>query len=56
MIEGPDMLRCMDIYTGRVLWEADLPAGGYATPAVYAVDGKQYIVTSAGGVVMVFGL
>lgn len=28
LIEGVDMLRCMDIYTGRVLWETRLPGLG----------------------------
>lgn len=28
IIEGTDMLRAMDIYTGRVLWEASLPGIG----------------------------
>ncbi|OAI54042.1 hypothetical protein AYO44_03935 [Planctomycetaceae bacterium SCGC AG-212-F19] len=28
IIEGLDMLRCMDIYTGRVLWESKLPGVG----------------------------
>ncbi len=28
VIEGVDMLRCMDIYTGRILWEAKLPGVG----------------------------
>jgi outer membrane protein assembly factor BamB len=28
IIEGPDGLRAMDVYTGRVLWEADLPGLG----------------------------
>src|SRR5262249_21476483 len=28
LIEGVDMLRCMDIYTGRVLWEAKIPGIG----------------------------
>jgi len=28
VIEGPDMLRCMDVYTGKVLWERDLPGVG----------------------------
>jgi quinoprotein glucose dehydrogenase len=31
------------------LWEYQLPAGGYATPATYEVDGKQYVVIAAGG-------
>ena len=29
--------------------EADLPAAGFSTPAVYAVDGRQYVVIAAGG-------
>ena len=28
---------------------AELPAGGYATPATYTVDGRQYVVIAAGG-------
>ena len=35
--------------TGELLWETDLPAGGYATPATYAIDGKQYVVIACGG-------
>ena len=27
-IEGPDILRALDVYTGRVLWERDLPKLG----------------------------
>ena len=29
-IEGPDMIRAVDVYTGRVLWEASLPKLGEA--------------------------
>lgn len=42
-------LRAFDKATGEVLWQAELPAGGYATPAVYAVDGRQFVVIAAGG-------
>ena len=35
--------------TGKLLWEAKLPAGGYATPAVYMSEGKQYLVIACGG-------
>jgi quinoprotein glucose dehydrogenase len=35
--------------TGKLLWETTLPASGVATPAVYAVDGKQYVVIACGG-------
>ncbi len=42
-------LRALDSATGRTLWDAKLPAGGQATPSVYAVDGRQYVVIAAGG-------
>lgn len=41
--------RAFDKDTGEELWKIRLPAGGYATPATYMVDGKQYVVIAAGG-------
>jgi quinoprotein glucose dehydrogenase len=41
--------RAFDERTGELLWQADLPAAGYATPCTYEVDGKQYVVIAAGG-------
>jgi quinoprotein glucose dehydrogenase len=41
--------RAFDAHTGKVLWETTLPAAGNATPAVYEVSGKQYVVIAAGG-------
>jgi quinoprotein glucose dehydrogenase len=35
--------------TGEVLWEYDLPAGSDGVPAVYAVDGRQYVAIPVGG-------
>jgi quinoprotein glucose dehydrogenase len=35
--------------TGKTLWETELPAPGVATPAVYEVNGRQYIVIACGG-------
>ena len=29
-IEGPDLIRAVDVYTGRMLWQADLPGLGHA--------------------------
>jgi len=43
------MFRAFDKTNGAVLWETKLPAGGYATPATYEVDGRQYVVIAAGG-------
>ncbi len=44
-----EKFRAFDAATGEKLWEFDLPAGGYATPATYAIDGKQYVVIACGG-------
>jgi quinoprotein glucose dehydrogenase len=41
--------RAFDKETGKLLWEATLPAAGYATPSTYAVGGRQYVVIAAGG-------
>jgi len=38
-----------DKTTGKLLWEATLPAAGNATPATYEVNGRQYVVIAAGG-------
>lgn len=42
-------IRAFDKKTGKVLWEAQLPVPGYATPATYSIDGKQYVVIACGG-------
>lgn len=42
-------LRAFETQTGELLWEHPLPASGIATPMSYMIDGKQYIVISAGG-------
>ncbi|MFN8574206.1 MAG: pyrroloquinoline quinone-dependent dehydrogenase [Gemmatimonadaceae bacterium] len=38
-----------DKRTGALLWEADLPASGNATPSLYVVNGKEYVVIACGG-------
>ncbi|MCC7514486.1 MAG: PQQ-binding-like beta-propeller repeat protein [Bacteroidia bacterium] len=35
--------------TGALLFETDLPAPGFATPATYSVNGRQYVVIACGG-------
>jgi quinoprotein glucose dehydrogenase len=42
-------IRAYDVTNGDQLWEDRLPAGGQSTPMTYAVDGRQYVVTAAGG-------
>ena len=44
-----EKFRAFDKATGKILWETDLPAAGYATPCTYEIDGKQYVVIAAGG-------
>jgi quinoprotein glucose dehydrogenase len=44
-----EKLRAFDKATGKLLWEAKLPAAGYATPSTYAVGGRQLVVIAAGG-------
>ena len=42
-------IRAFNKRTGQLLWEADLPASGFATPAVYNVSGTEYLVIACGG-------
>ncbi len=44
-----EMFRAFDKRTGRELWSTKLPAAGYATPATYEVDGRQFVVIACGG-------
>jgi quinoprotein glucose dehydrogenase len=43
------MFRAFDKTNGKLLWESELPAAGYATPSTYETGGKQYIVIACGG-------
>jgi quinoprotein glucose dehydrogenase len=38
-----------DQETGQLLWEFQLPAGAYATPATFEINGRQFITVAAGG-------
>jgi glucose dehydrogenase len=42
-------IRAFNSATGRLLWEANLPYSGVATPATYMVNGKQYVVIAVSG-------
>lgn len=44
-----EKIRAFDAETGQTLWSDDLPAGGYANPAVYEAGGRQFVVIAAGG-------
>ena len=38
-----------DKRTGKLLWETTLPAAGNATPSLYMLNGREYIVIACGG-------
>jgi quinoprotein glucose dehydrogenase len=44
-----EKIRAFDQQTGEILWQADLPASGFATPSIYSIDGRQYVVITCGG-------
>jgi len=44
-----ERIRAFDSSTGEVVWEHQLPAGAFATPITYEVEGKQYLVIAVGG-------
>ncbi len=41
--------RAFDSRDGRLLWEAQLPYAGNATPVTYAIRGRQYVLIAASG-------
>jgi quinoprotein glucose dehydrogenase len=41
--------RAFDKKTGKLLWETLLPFAANATPSVYELNGKEYVVVAAGG-------
>jgi quinoprotein glucose dehydrogenase len=46
----PDsLLNAYDKRNGKLLWKTKLPAPGFATPATYQVNGRQYVVIACGG-------
>ncbi|MDP4283238.1 MAG: PQQ-binding-like beta-propeller repeat protein [Bacteroidota bacterium] len=42
-------MRAFNKRTGKLLWETNLPSCGFATPSVYQVNGRQYLVIACGG-------
>jgi quinoprotein glucose dehydrogenase len=41
--------RAFDKLTGKLLWETELPAAGNATPSIYEIGGREYVVIVCGG-------
>ena len=44
-----EYFRAFNKKNGEEIWRKKLPAGGYATPITYEIDGKQFIVIACGG-------
>jgi membrane-bound PQQ-dependent dehydrogenase (glucose/quinate/shikimate family) len=45
-----EVFRAIDLKSGKVLWQEQLPAAGHATPMTYrGADGRQYVLIAAGG-------
>jgi len=44
---GDAKLRAYDADNGKLLWTTPLPAGSTGVPAMYQVNGKQYLVICA---------
>jgi quinoprotein glucose dehydrogenase len=44
-----NLIRAIDIKTGKVLWTHDLPAGGQANPMAFSANGHEYVAIMAGG-------
>ena len=44
-----NLIRAIDIETGKTVWQDKLPAGGQATPMTYEENGRQFLVIMAGG-------
>jgi quinoprotein glucose dehydrogenase len=42
-------IRAFNKRNGQLLWEANLPACSFANPAVYTVNGQQFVVIACGG-------
>lgn len=44
-----NLIRAIDLRTGKTIWSDVLPAGGQSTPLTYEMNGKQYVAIYAGG-------
>jgi quinoprotein glucose dehydrogenase len=42
-------IRAFNKRNGKLLWEYQLPAPGFATPSMYELNGRQYLVIACGG-------
>lgn len=43
------VFRAYNRFTGELVWQYQLPAAAFATPAIYESDGREFIVIACGG-------
>jgi alcohol dehydrogenase (cytochrome c) len=46
----------LDTTDGKTLWHAGTGAGMQSSPITYELDGRQYVMTSSGGVLFTWAL
>jgi len=44
-----ERFRAFNKMTGEQLWQYQMEGAGYATPATFEIDGRQYVVIAGGG-------
>lgn len=44
-----NLFRAIDMKTGEVVWQDELPAGGQSNPISYEINGEQYVLIGATG-------
>ncbi|MGZ3811948.1 MAG: outer membrane protein assembly factor BamB family protein [Mucilaginibacter sp.] len=44
-----EKIRAFNKRNGKLVWEAQLPASGFATPSIYELNGREYLVIACGG-------
>ncbi|OCC25568.1 glucose dehydrogenase [Croceicoccus estronivorus] len=44
-----NLIRAIDLETGKTVWHDELPGGGQANVMTYSQDGRQFVVVMAGG-------
>ncbi|HWE87242.1 MAG TPA: acido-empty-quinoprotein group A [Terracidiphilus sp.] len=54
--DGEGNMLALDTATGRTLWHAGMGYPMQSSPETYQLDGRQYILTSSGGVMFVWAL
>lgn len=44
-----EKFRALNKETGEIVWEFQLPFAAYSNPAIYEIEGRQFVVVAAGG-------